>query len=377
MSFPVLPPVAAADDAAAATALALLDRLTKPPGSLGRLEDLAVRLAAMAGCCPPDVPEPAAVAVFAGDHGVHAEGVTPWPQEVTAQMVANFCAGGAAINVLARQTGARVVVVDIGVATPLPEGLDDPSPAGAGGAAAGQRPRLIRARVADGTANLATGPAMTAGQAGRAVTVGLEVAAELIGAGARLLVTGDMGIANTTPSAALIAAFTGRPAADVTGRGTGIDDASLTRKVAVIRQALERVGPTVAAPSAGPAGPERAWSLLAELGGLEIAGLAGFIIGGAAAGVPVVIDGVIAAAALLVADGLTGGAVRPFAIAGHRSVEPGASAALAHLDLEPLLDLGLRLGEGTGACLAVPVVQAAARLLGEMATFDSAGVTEK
>jgi len=339
------------DDAAATAALEHLDRLTKPPGSLGRLERVAVQLAAIAGASPPPVPAPAAVAVFAADHGVWAEGVTPWPQEVTAQMVANFCAGGAAINVLARQVGATVVVVDVGVAGPVGDGA-------AGG------PRLIRARVAPGTANLAAGPAMTPGQAGQALDVGAAVAADLAAGGAGCLVTGDMGIANTTASAAVIAALTGRPAAEVTGRGTGIDDARLAVKVGVVSRAVGRLG------------GRDPLTVLTEVGGLEIAALAGFIVGAAAARRPVIVDGVIAAAGLLVAAGLAPG-VLPYAIAGHRSAEPGATAALEHLGLDPLLDLELRLGEGSGACLAVPIVEAAARILGEMATFDSAGVTEK
>lgn len=335
------------DSAAAAAATEHLDRLTKPPGSLGRLENLAVQLAAIAGVSPPPVPTPAAVAVFAGDHGVVAEGVTPWPQEVTAQMVANFCNGGAAINVLARQVGATVAVVDVGVATDVPDA-----------------PGLVRARVARGTADLATGPAMTLEEVGAALDVGAATAARLVAGGARCLVTGDMGIGNTTPSAAVIAAFTGRDAAAVTGRGTGIDDARLARKTAVVERAVAR--------ARGRAPRE----VLAEVGGLEIAAIAGFVVGGAAARVPVVVDGVIAAAGLLAAAALAPGVV-PFVIAGHRSVEPGASVALASVGVEPLLDLGMRLGEGTGACLAIPVVQAAARVLGEMATFDSAGVTEK
>ena len=340
------------DAAAAAAAAEHLDRLTKPPGSLGRLESLAVQLAAIAGEDPPPLPRPAAVAVFAGDHGVHAEGVTPWPQEVTGQMVANFCAGGAAINVLARLAGASVVVVDVGVATSIPDVLD-------------ARAELVRARVAPGTANLATGPAMTAAQVSEALDVGAALAARLVSDGARCLVTGDMGIANTTPSAALIAAFTGQPAAEVTGRGTGIDDVRLARKTAVVAEAVARIGP-----SQSPA------DILAELGGLEIAALAGFMIGGAAARVPVVIDGVIAAAAALAAAAFAPEAIG-YLVAGHRSAEPGATTALAFLGLEPLLDLGLRLGEGTGACLALVLVESAARILREMATFDSAGVTEK
>lgn len=338
------------DAAAVADATALHGRLTKPPGALGRLESVGVQLAGIAGACPPPVPAPGAVAVFAGDHGVLARGVSPWPQEVTAQMVANFCAGGAAINVLARQVGARVVVVDVGVAAEL----DD-------------APGLLRRKVRPGTADLGAGPAMTVDEARQALDVGAEVAAALVADGARALVTGDMGIGNTTPSAALIAAFTGRSAAEVTGRGTGVDDATLARKVQVVADALAL---HVGAVAAGPL------EALAALGGLEHAGLAGFIVGGAAAGVPVVVDGVIADAALLVAEALAPGVVDR-CVPGHRSAEPGATAALAHLGLDPLLDLGLRLGEGSGACLALPAVEAAARILGEMATFDGAGVSQK
>jgi nicotinate-nucleotide--dimethylbenzimidazole phosphoribosyltransferase len=337
------------DAAARAEATAHSDRLTKPRGALGRLETAGAQLAAIAGTTPPPVPEPAMVAVFAGDHGVLAEGVSPWPAEVTAQMVANFSAGGAAINVLARHAGAEVVVVDIGVASPL-----EPAPS------------LIRANVRRGTGNIAVEPAMTSDEATAALDLGAFVATRLVEErGARCLITGDMGIGNTTPAAALIAAFTGQRPAEVTGRGTGIDDEALARKVAAIERALARV-------------PEDATPLewLAQVGGLEIAGLAGFMIGGAAAGVPVLVDGVIACAALLVAAAVAPDVVG-YCVAGHRSTEPGASAALAHLGLEPLLDLELRLGEGSGACLALPVLQASAKILREMATFDGAGVTDK
>ena len=328
------------------------DQLTKPPGSLGRLEGLGVQLAAIAGEDPPPLPTPAAVAVFAGDHGVLVEGVTPWPQEVTGQMVANFVAGGAAINVLARQAGASVTVVDIGVASDLDAlGLDG-------------APSLLRRNVRPGTANLATGPAMSEDEARRALDVGAEVAARLVDEGARALVTGEMGIGNTTPSAALVAALTGRPAGEITGRGTGIDDGMLARKVAVVERALARLP--------ADAGPIQ---VLAEVGGLEIAGLAGFIVGGASHRLPVVVDGAIAGAALLVAHALCP-EVLPYVVAGHRSTEPGSSAVLHHLELEPVLDLGLRLGEGSGACLALGVLDAAARILREMATFDSAAVKD-
>jgi nicotinate-nucleotide--dimethylbenzimidazole phosphoribosyltransferase len=333
-----------------ADARALQDRLTKPRGALGRLEDLGAQLAGIAGACPPPVPAPIAVAVFAADHGVVREGVTPWPQEVTAQMVANFCRGGAAINVFARQTGASVTVVDVGVATDL-----------------GDLPGLVERRIGRGTANMLEGPAMSVDDATRALDVGAEIAADLVGAGAGGLATGDMGIGNTTSAAALIAAFTGHPAAAVTGRGTGIDDAALATKVAVVERALERHAAAIAQ---GPLGA------LAAIGGFEIAALTGFIVGGAAARVPVIVDGVIADAAALVAGALAPDVVT-CCVAGHRSPEPGATVALAHLGLDPVLDLGMRLGEGTGACLAVPVIQAAARVLREMATFDAAGVTEK
>ena len=340
--------VAPLDEEAAGAARARHDRLTKPAGSLGRLEDLGVQLAAIAGECPPPRAEPAAVAVFAGDHGVAASGVTPWPQEVTAQMVANFLAGGAAINAIARRAGASVHVVDVGVAADL-SGLDG----------------VIRRNVRRGTADLSTGPAMSVAEARAALDAGASVAAELVAEGNRLLVTGDMGIGNTTPSAALIAALTGRSGSAVTGRGTGIDDAMLARKARIVEEA---------------AGRTRGWldpvSVLSEVGGLEIAALAGVIVGGAAAGVPVLVDGVITGAALLVAEALAPGAAGR-CIAGHRSTEPGAAAALEQLEMAPLLDFALRLGEGTGACLAVPAVQAAAAVLGEMATFEAAAVSER
>jgi nicotinate-nucleotide--dimethylbenzimidazole phosphoribosyltransferase len=334
------------------SALAHQDQLTKPPGALGQVEQLGVQLAAIAGEDPPPRPHPAAVAVFAADHGVVASGVTPWPQEVTGQMVANFVAGGAAINVLARQAGASVTVVDVGVASDL----DALGLAGA--------PGLLHRAVRPGTADLSTGPAMTEAEACAALDIGAEVAASLVADGARALVTGEMGIGNTTASAAVIAALAGRPVEAVTGRGTGIDDATLKHKVSVIAGALDRL----------PVDPDPL-TVLAEVGGLELAALAGFIIGGASHRVPVVVDGVIAGAALLVAHALCPG-VRPYVVAGHRSTEPGATAVLHHLRLEPVLDLGLRLGEGSGACLALGVIDAAALILQEMATFDSAAVKD-
>jgi nicotinate-nucleotide--dimethylbenzimidazole phosphoribosyltransferase len=321
------------------------DTLTKPAGSLGRLEDLGVLLAGIAGRCPPPLPAAPAVAVFAADHGVVASGVTPWPQAVTGQMVANFVGGGAAINAIARQVGAAVRVVDVGVVT------DDLPVLG-----------VDRRRVRAGTADLAVGPAMSSADACAALDAGASVAAELVANGHDLLVTGDMGIGNTTPSAALIATLVDLPAAAVTGRGTGIDDATLVRKTEVVEAAVTRARDLL-----DPV------SVLAEVGGLEIGAIAGFVLGGVAARVPVVVDGVIALAGVLIADALAP-EVRACVIAGHRSTEPGASAALAHLGLPPVLDLELRLGEGTGACLAVPIVQAAARVLDEMATFEEAAI---
>jgi nicotinate-nucleotide--dimethylbenzimidazole phosphoribosyltransferase len=334
---------------ARAAARERLDRMTKPRGALGRVEDLAVTLAGIAGQCPPSLPEPAAVAVFAADHGVHAQGVTPWPQEVTAQMVANFLAGGAVVNAFARQVGADVCVVDVGVRARL-----DP------------HPDLLSRRVADGTADLTVAPAMTRDQARRAVEVGIAVAADLVATEHRCLVTGDMGIANTTAAAALVCAFTGTDPAVATGRGTGIDDATLARKTDVVRRALVRHAPD----------PTDPIGVLGAVGGLEHAALAGFVLGGAAAGVPVLLDGVNAGAAALAAAQLAPEAVG-YCLAGHVSAEPGHARALAALGIAPLLDLGMRLGEGTGALLALPLVSSAVRALQDVATFDAAGVVDK
>jgi nicotinate-nucleotide--dimethylbenzimidazole phosphoribosyltransferase len=337
-----------ADRAVAERARERQNLMTKPRGSLGVLEELSVRMAALAGTLPPPVPESATVAVFAADHGVHAQGVTPWPQEVTAQMVHNFLAQGAVINTFAAQLGVEVTVVDIGVAADL-----------------GNAPRLLDRKIARGTADMTQGPAMTREQAAAAVAVGIEVAADLVRAGRRCLITGDMGIANTTASAALISAFTGRRAAEVTGRGTGVDDETLAHKIDVVERALDVNRPDPADPL----------DVAAKLGGFEHAGLAGFILGAAAHRIPVIVDGVIAGAAALIATALAPDAVAA-CVAGHRSVEPGHTAALAHLGLHPLLDLELRLGEGTGAVLALPLLQCAVRTLRDVATFDSAGVSD-
>ncbi|GAA0740231.1 nicotinate-nucleotide--dimethylbenzimidazole phosphoribosyltransferase [Dactylosporangium roseum] len=335
------------DDEAIAAARALQARLTKPMGSLGALETLAVRLAGLAGACPPPIPQPAALAIFAGDHGVHAQGVTPWPQEVTAQMVANFVAGGAVVNAFARQAGVGVTVVDVGVKADL-----DPVDG------------LLDRKVRAGTRDLSVEPAMTRAETLEAIEVGMRVAEDLVRQGARALLTGDMGIANTTPSAALIAAFTHADPAAVTGLGTGIDSETHARKVAVVTSAV--VGLHAEDPI----------DVLAAVGGLEHAALTGYILRAAALRVPVLLDGVIAASAALAAHALAPGSVAAM-VAGHRSAEPGASVALGYLELEPLVDLGLRLGEGTGAVLALPIVASAVRVLHEVATFDSAGVAHK
>jgi nicotinate-nucleotide--dimethylbenzimidazole phosphoribosyltransferase len=332
------------DTAAAAQAQRRLDALTKPPGSLGRLEEIAVRLAAISGR-PPRVAAPV-IFTLAGDHGVVAEGVSAYPQSVTAQMVENFLRGGAAVNVLARQAGARVVVADFGVATPLgmPEGL------------------VVR-RIGAGTANMARGPAMTRAQAVAAIEAGAALAVEAIAGGADLLGTGEMGIGNTTAASAITAALTGAPADAVTGYGTGLDESGRARKVAVVRRALE-----VNAPD-----PADGLDVLAKVGGFEIAGLVGVILAGAAHRIPVALDGFIAGAAALVADALAP-AARDALFASHRSAEPGHALALRHLGLEPYLALDMRLGEGTGAALFVMLARAAAAIHAEMATFKSAGV---
>ncbi|MET9018583.1 nicotinate-nucleotide--dimethylbenzimidazole phosphoribosyltransferase [Actinopolymorpha sp. NPDC004070] len=330
------------DADAVARARARHDALAKPRGALGALEDLGAQLAGIAGTCPPPLPEPAGLAVFAGDHGVHRQGVSPWPQEITAAMVSTFLCGGAVVNALARQAGARVQVVDVGVAADLP-------PA----------PGLLDRKVRPGTDDLSERPAMSRAEAVAAVEVGIEVATDLVAGGCRCLLTGDMGIANTTPAAALIAALTGGTPEQVTGRGTGIDDATWATKVAVVGRALDLHRPDPADPL----------GVLAALGGLEHAATAGFLLGAAAARVPVVLDGIAAGAAALVARALAPDAVGAF-VAGHVSAEPAARRALAALGLRPVLDLDLRLGEGSGAVLALPVVRAAAAVLTEVATLE-------
>ncbi len=359
--------IGALDSAAVAAARARQARLTKPAGSLGQLEDLAVQLAGVQGRAVPRLAE-RAIVVMAADHGVAAEGVSAYPPVVTAQMVANFLAGGAAINVLARQTGARLVVVDVGVASALPSGDDgEASPVAAPRAgSAGSDSTFRRVPIARGTANLARGPAMSRAQAEAAIGVGLEVVGAEAARGLDAVVLGDMGIGNTTAGAALVAALCAQPPAAVVGRGTGVDDAGWRRKVGVVERALAVNHPDLADPLGA----------LAALGGFEHAGLVGVALGAAARRAVVVVDGLAATAAALVAARLCP-AVRAYLVAGHASVEPGQRAALAALDLRPLLDLDLRLGEGTGGALALHLLDAAVRLHAEMATFDAAGVSER
>ncbi|MEW2517514.1 nicotinate-nucleotide--dimethylbenzimidazole phosphoribosyltransferase [Actinacidiphila alni] len=324
-------------------------RMTKPAGALGMLEIISAQLSGLSRQCPPPIPEPAAVAIFAGDHGVHAQGVTAWPQEVTGQMVANFLGGGAVCNAFANQVGAEVCVVDVGVASELPS-----------------TPGLLPRKVRAGTADFTAGPAMSREEALRAIEVGIETARDLVAAGNKALLTGEMGIANTTTSAALIAVYTGADPAEVTGRGTGINDEMHSRKVEVVRRALDLHRPDPGDPI----------GVLSAIGGLEHAAMVGLLLGAAALRTPVILDGVSAGAAALVARAIAP-EVLAACIAGHRSAEPGHVAALTTLGLRPLVDLDLRLGEGTGALLALPLVQSAARVMHEVATFDAAGVTEK
>jgi nicotinate-nucleotide--dimethylbenzimidazole phosphoribosyltransferase len=331
-----------------AQAQARLDRLTKPIGSLGRLEELAARYVMITGAMKPKVPR-GAVFTFAADHGVTVEGVSAYPSAVTPQMVLNFLRGGAGVNVLARHVGIEVRVVDIGVAFDFEAA-----------------PGLIHKKIMPGTKNLLVEPAMSPMQAEQALQVGIELATVAVQQGVGLIGTGEMGIGNTTASSAITAVVTRRPVAEVTGRGTGIDDASHARKIDVIQRALAIHRPD----------STNAMEVLATVGGLEIGGLAGLILGSAAARIPVVLDGFIAGAAALIAVGLQPHC-KDYLIASHQSVERGHQAILDHLGLKPLFDLDLRLGEGTGACLGISLVFAAIKILTEMATFDEAGVSER
>ena len=339
------------DESVAAATQRVLDFKTKPRGSLGRLEGLACRVAAMRGAMKPPLPTKAIV-VMGADHGVAAEGVSAYPSEVTRQMLLNFAAGGAAINVLARHAGARLVVVDMGVLEPLPPGTD------------------VRAeRIGPGTRNFKREPAMSEGEARAALETGIRIADELADQGVGLIGLGEMGIGNTTAATALVAAFTGAAPDTITGRGTGIDDAGWRRKVGVVRHALALHGFDGAAQGHDPL------RVLACVGGFEIAGLAGVALGAAARRVPVLLDGFISTAAGLVAARLAPLAAGYF-VAAHRSVEVGHRVALEALGLRPLLDLDMRLGEGTGAALAMGIVEASLAILHDMATFESASVAD-
>lgn len=339
--------IIAVDPSVAAATQRLLDSKTKPRRSLGRLEDLACRVAAIRGTPTPALPVKAII-VMGADHGVAEEGVSAYPQAVTRQMLLNFADGGAAINVLAGHAGARVVVVDMGVKQPLPA-----------------RPEIRAERIGPGTQNLSRQAAMSGAQAVAAVETGIRLAHELAASGVTLLGIGEMGIANTTAASALTAVFTGADPADVTGRGTGVDDAGLQHKVDVVRRALAINQPD-------PADPLDA---LAKVGGFEIAGLAGVVLGAASRRVPIVVDGFITGVAALVAVRLAPAAAE-YLIAAHQSVEVGHRLVLDALGLRPLLDLELRLGEGTGAALAMSLIEAALRILHEMATFEGAGVSD-
>ncbi|HEX2298874.1 MAG TPA: nicotinate-nucleotide--dimethylbenzimidazole phosphoribosyltransferase [Pseudonocardiaceae bacterium] len=348
MKFPtVIPP----DQQSHREAVARHEQLTKPAGSLGRLEELGVWVAACQGSCPPRPFARPQVVVFAGDHGVTAQGVSAYPSEVTRQMVGNFLAGGAAVNVLAATAGAAVRVVDVAVdcdVTATPE----------------MPPLVTRHKVRRGSGSIDREDALTAQEVDQAVATGSAIADDEVDRGADLLIAGDMGIGNTTPAAVLVAALTGAEPVAVVGRGTGIDDAAWMRKTAAIRDALRRARPVVTDPVA----------LLRTAGGADLAAMTGFLAQAAVRRTPVILDGLAAGAAALLAEELAPGA-REWWVAGHRSVEPAHTLVLEHLQLTPVLELGMRLGEGSGAVAALPLLQMAARVLAEMATFDDAGVS--
>ncbi len=338
--------VAPLDEGAMAAARARQEQLTKPPGSLGRLEILSVQLAGITARPLPCV-DRKAVIVLVADHGIVDEGVSAYPSEVTAQMVLNFLRGGAAINVLARQAGARVIVADLGVAADLPA-----------------HPDLLDRKIARRTASFLQGPAMSREQAARSIRTGLEIVTAEVEQGLDLVATGEMGIGNTTPASAIAAVYTGLPVADVTGRGTGLDDEGLARKVSIIEAALALHRPN----------PLDPLGVLAAVGGFEIGAIAGVCLGAAARRLPVIVDGFISAAGALIAAALCP-AVTDYLVASHLSVERGHGPIWEVMGLQPLLDLDLRLGEGTGAVLSMHLAEAACRILSQMATFGEAGVS--
>ena len=344
----VIASIEPADAGAMRRALSRQRNLTKPPGSLGRLEDVSVQLAGIFGSERPMI-HGKAVIVAAGDHGVVAQGVTGYPQEVTAQMVLNFLSGGAAVSVMARRVGARQIIVDAGVAADLPE-----------------HPELRSVRIGRGTADISEGPAMSREQAEQSVLAGVGIAVEAAEAGADLIAAGEMGIGNTTASSAITAAFTGASPADTTGAGTGRNADELACKAAVVQRALD-----VNAPDASDG-----LDVLAKVGGFEIGVLAGVALGTASMRRALIVDGFISGAAMLIAQALCPTA-RDYMIASHRSAEKGHGIALSHLNLLPLLELDMRLGEGSGAVLAMPIIEAAAACLSDMATFGEAGVSDR
>jgi nicotinate-nucleotide--dimethylbenzimidazole phosphoribosyltransferase len=335
------------DEAAMAAARTRQEQLTKPAGSLGVLEEISIRIAGIQGKAKPQIQNKAMI-TMAGDHGVVDEKIGNWPREVTAQMVENFLHGGAGINVLSRLAGARIVFVDMGIAS-------DMKP----------NPQLIVKKVDYGTKNIAKGPAMTGEQATKAIEAGIEVVEDEVKKGLDIVGTGDMGIGNTTASSAIFAALSGKSVEEVTGRGTGIDDKQLTHKIEVIKQALKVNNPNRLQPL----------QVLAKLGGYEIGGLAGVMLGAAANHIPVVIDGFISGAAALVAVALSP-QLKDYLFAAHCSAEAGHITMLKYLGLKPILNLEMRLGEGTGAALGIMMAEAAVRTLNEIATFAEAGVSE-
>ncbi|MEK6527865.1 MAG: nicotinate-nucleotide--dimethylbenzimidazole phosphoribosyltransferase [Nitrospirota bacterium] len=325
-----------------------LDNLTKPQGSLGRLEEIAKQIVVVTGNLRPQLKNKV-IFTMAADHGVVTEGVSAFPKEVTPQMVYNFIRGGAAINVLARHVGAKVIIVDMGVAVDLDK-----------------HPELIVKKIGYGTKNMTEGPAMSKEEAVASIEAGIEVFEAEYGKGIDIIGVGDMGIGNTTSSAAIASILTGRSVEEITGRGTGLDDVGLSKKIAVIKKALK-----VNAPQ-----PDDGLDILAKVGGFEIGGLAGVILAAVARKVPVVIDGFISTAAALIAYTLKPD-VKEYTIAAHCSQEKGHRLMLAHMGLRPLLDLNMRLGEGTGAALGMSIVEASVKILAEMATFESAAVSKK
>ncbi len=344
----IISSITPADSDAITAARSRQSQLTKPPGSLGRLEELSIQLAGIFGTGSPTI-RGKTIIVAAGDHGIVKQGVTGYPQEVTRQMVLNFLAGGAAINAMARRSGIELVIVDAGIARPLPD-----------------HPHLRTVHTGPGTADISTGPAMTRTQARHCLTAGIQFALEAAYRGTDLIGTGDMGIGNTTASSAITSAMTGSPPEETTGRGTGRNDHELKHKINVVEQTLRTNQPS----------PDDPFGILTKVGGFEIGVLAGVILGASSARRVIVLDGFVSGAAALIAHCLCPH-TRDYMVAAHLSAEKGHSAVLSHLGLSPVLDLDMRLGEGTGAALAMPIIEAAAACLSDMASFSEAGVSNR